>query len=385
MRIAVLTGGGDVPGLNPAIKALTYRAIDEGHEVIGFRRGWAGPFNYNPADPEGSAQWILPLDKITTRRIDREGGTFLHTSRTNPSKVAAKLAPDFLKPTVADKDEHELMDFTPHVLKVLEALKIDVLVPIGGEDTLGYGARLHREGFPVVSIPKTMDNDVFGTDFCIGFSTAVTRSVTFIHQLRTSIGSHERIGVVELFGRHSGETALISSYLAGVDRALICEVPFDPERLARLVMADKTANPSNYAVIAVSEGAKPIGSDIVEWGEPDAYGHRKLGGVGMALSDMLKRYTGENIIYQQLGYLMRSGSPDSLDLMVAVNYANMAMDLIDEGIYGRMVALRDGQYTSVQADSPLLGEKHVDVSQLYDIEEYRPKIRHVNGKPMFLY
>ncbi len=386
MRIAVLTGGGDVPGLNPAIKALTHRAIDEGHEVIGFRRGWAGPLNINPDDLEGACpKWYYKLDKINTRRVDREGGTFLHTSRTNPGEIRIKNLPDFLKPSYAGRDENEIVDVTPHIVRVLETLKIDVIVPIGGEDTLGYGARVHRERFPVVSIPKTMDNDVFGTDFCIGFSTAVTRSVTFIHQLRTSIGSHERIGVIELFGRQSGETALISAYLAGTDRALICEVPYDPERLSSLIMDDKRANPSNYAIVAVSEGAKPFGGDVVEWGEPDAYGHRKLGGVGMQVSDILKKYTGENIIYQQLGYLMRSGSPDSLDLMVAVNYANIAMDLISERIFGRMVALRDGQYVSVSADMPILGRKRVDVDQLYDIEQYRPKIRHVHGKPMFLY
>ena len=386
MRIAVLTGGGDVPGLNPAIKALTYRAVDAGHEIIGFRRGWAGPLYYNPDDPEGSRRWIMALDKINTRRIDREGGTFLHTSRTNPSKIAVKHAPPHLQEKLlAEHDEGEIVDLTEYVLKTLEALEIDVLVPIGGEDTLGYGARIHREGFPIVSIPKTMDNDVFGTDYCIGFSTAITRSVTFIHQLRTSIGSHERLGVIELFGRHSGETALISSYLAGVDRTLICEVPFDVEKLAVLLEKDKRSNPSNYAIVVVSEGARSIGGEVVEWGEPDAYGHRKLGGIGMWISDQLKQLTGENTVYQQLGYLMRSGSPDSLDLMVAVNYANMAMDLIEEGIFGRMVALRDGQYTSVVADTPLLGIKQVDVSQLYDVEAYRPRIRHVYRKPMFLY
>lgn len=385
MRIAVLTGGGDVPGLNPAIKALTYRAMEEGHEVLGFRRGWAGPLNYNPEDPEGSSEWIMSLNKINTRRIDREGGTFLHTSRTNPSKMKVEFAPEYIRSDFEGQDPDEIVDLTSYVLNALEALEIDVLVPIGGEDTLGYGARIHREGFPVVSIPKTMDNDVFGTDYCIGFSTAITRSVTFINQLRTSIGSHERLGVVELFGRHSGETALVSSYLADVDRCVICEVPFNPETLAEMLVRDKAANPSNYAIVAVSEGATPIGGEIVEWGEPDAYGHRKLGGVGQMVSDMLKKYTGENTIYQQLAYLMRSGSPDSLDLMVARNYANMAMDLITEKIFGRMVALRDGQYSSVVADAPLLGEKQVDVDQLYDVETYRPKIRHVHRMPMFLY
>jgi len=386
MRIAVLTGGGDVPGLNPVIKAVTYRAIDEGHEVIGFRRGWAGPLNYNLDDPEAAQSWIQPLDKINTRRIDREGGTFLHSSRTNPGRVMVKYVPEFLRGSLSQTQaEDEIVDMTPHVLKVLEALNIDVLVPIGGEDTLGYGARIHREGFPIVSIPKTMDNDVFGTDYCIGFSTAITRTVSFIHQLRTSIGSHERIGVVELFGRHSGETALIASYLAWADRVVICEVPFDPQRLAELLLKDKAANPSNYSLVVVSEGAKMVGTQVVAWGEPDAYGHRKLGGVGQEVSDMLIKLTGQNTVYQKLAYLMRSGSPDSLDLMVAVNYANMAMDLIQDGIFGRMVALRDGQYTSVVADSPLLGAKRVDVEQLYDVQEYRPKIRQIHRKPMFLY
>jgi len=385
MRIGVLTGGGDVPGLNPVLKALTYRAVDAGHEVLGLRRGWAGLLFYNPADPEGSAEWVMKLDKNNTRRVDREGGTFLHTSRTHPGKVLVKHAPSFLASSLTAHAANDVVDLTAHVLQVLAALKIDVLIPIGGEDTLSFGARLHREGFPIVSIPKTMDNDVFGTDYCIGFSTAITRSVTFINQLRTSIGSHERIGVIELFGRYCGETALIAAYLAGADRALICEVPFEPERLARLVLEDKASNTSNYAIVVIAEGAKPVGGGVVEWGEPDAYGHRKLGGVGMQISDMLKVATQQNTIYQQLGYLMRSGSPDSLDLMVAMNYANMAMDLIHDGIFGRMVALRDGQYTSVVADAPLLGVKRVDVEQLYDAERYRPRIHHVQRKPMFLY
>ena len=386
MRIAVLTGGGDVPGLNPAIKALTYRAVEEGYEIISFRRGWAGPLHYNPDDPESHAKWIMPLNKENTRRVDREGGTFLHTSRTNPSNVRAADAPEHLKADLLKEHaEDDVVDLTQHVLANLAALKVDVLVPIGGEDTLGYGARIHREGFPVVSIPKTMDNDVFGTDYCIGFSTSITRSVSFIHQLRTSIGSHERIGVVELFGRHSGETALVSSYLADVNRCLICEVPYDAQRLADMLLADRERNPSNYSIVAISEGARPISGDVLVRGEKDAFGHRKLGGAGRQLSSMLKEYTGLNTIYQQLAYLMRSGSPDSLDLMVAKNYANMAMDLISEDDFGRMVALREGQYSSVVADAPLLGVKTVDVSQLYDVETYRPRIRHVHRMPMFLY
>jgi len=276
-------------------------------------------------------------------------------------------------------------DFTPHVLKNLEDLGIGILVAIGGDDTLSYGERLHREGVEVIAIPKTMDNDVFGTDYCIGFSTAVTRSVQFIHQLRTSSGSHERIAVVELFGRNSGETSLISSYLAGVDRALISEVPFDPERLAKLVMQDKRTNPSNYAMVTISEGAHMLGGKVIEYGEADAYGHRKLGGIGLIVGEALKKLTGEDIVYQQIAYLMRSGAPDAVDLMVSVNYAHMAMDLILEGVSGRMCALREGTYTHVPVSTITSGLKRVDVDELYDTQEYLPKVRKVLGKPMFLY
>ncbi len=247
MRIAVLTGGGDVPGLNPAIKAIVNRAIDNGYEVIGIRRGWRGLLAINPDDPEGMKEWVLPLERETVRRIDRTGGTFLHTSRTNPGKVKPGEIPEFLKEP--GKKYEDIQDFTPHVLRVIDCLGINCLIPIGGDDTLSYGERLHKENIRVIAIPKTMDNDVYGTDYCIGFSTAVTRSVEFIHNLRTSAGSHERIAVVELFGRNSGETSLFAAYLSGVDRALISEVPFDPERLAKLIVEDKKANPSNYAML----------------------------------------------------------------------------------------------------------------------------------------
>lgn len=386
MKIGVLTGGGDVPGLNPCIKALVERAIDEGHEVVGIRRGWWGLLHFDREDPDSYARCMIPLDKGVVRTVDRTGGTFLHTSRTNPQKVRAKDSPEFLKdPENPPKNENEILDFTPHVLKNLEFLGIDRLIPIGGDDTLSFGERLHREGFPVVAIPKTMDNDVYGTDYCIGFGTAVTRSVQFIHQLRTSTGSHERIAVVELFGRNSGETSLISSYLASVDRALISEVPFDVEKLAELVMRDKKANPSNYAMVTISEGAHFLGGQVVEYGEADAYGHRKLGGIGELTGEALKKLTGEHIIYQQVSYLMRSGAPDALDLMVGVNYANLAVQLITSGSSGRMVALRDGAYTHIAMSTVTSGVKRVDVSELYDPEEYRPKVRHVLGKPMFLY
>jgi len=380
--IAMLTGGGDVPGLNPCIKALVYRCIEEGLRVLGLRRGWAGLFEFNPADPESMKKNIMELEKGTVRTIDRSGGTYLHTSRTNPGKVKYENVPEFLKDQAK---EGQLNDFTEHVLRNLEHLGIDVLIPIGGDDTLSYGERLHQEGFPVVAIPKTMDNDVHGTDYCIGFSTAVTRSVNFIHALRTSTGSHERIAVIELFGRYCGETSLISAYLASADRAIISEVPFDPERLARLIMEDKRTNPSNYAMLTISEGARMISGDMVQYGAADAYGHRKLGGIGMVTGEVLKKLTGQNIIFQQLSYLMRSGAPDSLDLMVAVNYANMAIDLVLKKVSGRMVALSQGVYTDVPMSTITSGQKRVDVKELYDAEQYRPKVRHVMGKPMFLY
>jgi ATP-dependent phosphofructokinase / diphosphate-dependent phosphofructokinase len=388
MKIGILTGGGDVPGLNPTIKAVVNRAAEEGHEVVGIRRGWGGLLEFNQDDPESFERNIMPLSNRTVRTIDRTGGTFLHTSRTNPARVRHDAVPDFLRDPdhpEAEEADTRLRDFTPHVLTNLEYLGIDTLIPIGGDDTLSYGERLHSEGFPVVAIPKTMDNDVYGTDYCVGFSTAVTRSVNFIHQLRTSTGSHERIAVVELFGRNSGETSLISSYLAGVDRAIISEVPFDPERLGALIMKDKRSNPSNYAMVTISEGARMIGGKVVEFGETDAYGHRKLGGIGEITGEALRKITGESMIIQRLGYLMRSGAPDALDLMVAVNFANMAMDLILSGASGRMVALRDGNYTHIPMSTVTSGVKRVDVDELYDVAEYRPKVRHVLGKPMFLY
>jgi 6-phosphofructokinase 1 len=369
MRIGILTGGGDVPGLNPCIKAVVNRVAHEGHEVVGIRRGWGGLLRTNLDDPSTVANNMLSLDRTVVRTIDRTGGTFLHTSRTNPARVRAGEVPDFL--SAEGEGPH---DFTPHVLEVIESQGIDVLIPIGGDDTLSYGLRMHEEGVPVIAIPKTMDNDVHGTDYCIGFSTAVTRGVEFINNLRTSTGSHERIGVVELFGRYSGETSLITAYLAGVDRAIISEVPFDADRLAEMLLADKSANPSRYAMMTISEGATIEGGDMVLSGEEDAYGHRKLGGIGLHTGELLKEKTGSDIVYQQIGYLMRSGSPDSLDLMVATNYAVMAADLALEGMSGRMVALRGGTYTAVPISVTGDGVRRVDI-----------EVRHVTGKPMFLY
>jgi 6-phosphofructokinase 1 len=385
MRIGILTGGGDVPGLNPCIKAVVNRANDAGIEVIGIRRGWAGLLYYNLDDPESATEWVQPLTKADVRTIDRYGGTHLHTSRTNPQKVREKDMPEFLKGKFEFTGEKKTADCTPHVLRVLEHLGIDTLVPIGGDDTLSYAVRMHREGVRVVAIPKTMDNDVFGTDYCIGFSTAVTRSVDFLNALRTPTGSHERIAVIELFGRNSGETALISAYLADVDRAIISEVPFDVEKLARFLVEDRRRNPSNYSICVISEGASMIGGQVVEYGQEDAYGHRKLGGIGMITGEAIKKITGIDIVHQQLSYLMRAGAPDSLDRMVAICYGNLAVDQLLQGHSGRMVALQSGQYTTVPVDTCVQGVKRVDVDELYDTENYRPRVKHPLGKPMFLY
>lgn len=386
MRIGILTGGGDVPGLNPCIKGVVYRAVDSGAEVIGIKRGWAGLLEYDLSHPD-DREWVVRLDKRNTRTIDRTGGTFLHTSRTNPGKVKPDDLPTFLRtsePTPPTAKEGRI-DCTAHVLKVIDHLKIDVLITIGGDDTQSYAVRLHKEGFPVIAIPKTMDNDVFGTDYCIGFSTAVTRSVDFITSLRTVAGSHERIAIVELFGRNSGETSLISAYLAGVDRAVISEVPFDPERLAQLLAEDKRTNPSNYAIMTISEGAHMKDGAIVQSGPEDAYGHQKLGGIGEETEAYLKKRLKTHTVYQQVAYLMRSGEPDALDRMVAFSYANLATDLVLRKEFGRMVALQEGKYTTVPIDTLTKGVKRVDVDALYDKQEYRPKITNMLGKPMFLY
>lgn len=380
MRLGVLTGGGDVPGLNPCIKAIVDKASAQGHEVLGIRRGWAGLLEFNLESSADTEQCVIPLTVDRVRTIDRFGGTYLHTSRTNPGRVSESNRPTFLSPA----SDAEPYDFTPHILKVLERLGIDALLPIGGDDTLGYGLRLHCEGVRVVAIPKTMDNDVHGTDYCIGFSTAISRSVDAMHALRSTIGSHERIGVVELFGRNSGETALVTAYLADADRAVIPEVPVDVERLSELLVRDRNDNPSRYALLAVSEGGVMSGGSVVESGQADAYGHRKLGGIGQILSDEVKRITGVGVVYQQLGYLMRSGPPDSLDRMVAISYGNLALELVLNGDSGLMVCLKNGVYAQAPIETVAHGPRRVAVDQLYDSDQYRPNVRHPMGKPMFL-
>ncbi|MBM4168532.1 MAG: phosphofructokinase [Ignavibacteria bacterium] len=386
MRIGILTGGGDVPGLNPCIKGVVYRALENNNEVIGIRKGWGGLLWYDPAAKDNEGSQYVKLTRVNTRTIDRTGGTFLHTSRTNPGKVKKEDIPPFLKSAEHEKlASDQRIDFTPHILRVIEHLGIDVIIAIGGDDTQSYALRLHKEGFPVIAIPKTMDNDVYGTDYCIGFSTAITRSVDFITSLRTVAGSHERIAVVELFGRNSGETSLITGYLAGVDRAIISEVPFDPDKLTHFLLEDRKANPSNYSIVTISEGASMIGGGIVQSGEEDPYGHRKLGGIGLQTEAYIKKKGNVHTLYQQVAYLMRSGEPDALDRMVAFSYAAIAADLALKKDAGKMVVLREGKYTTVPIDTLTQGVKRVDVDAFYDSANYRPRIKNLMGKPMFLY
>jgi 6-phosphofructokinase len=385
-RIAILTGGGDVPGLNAAIKAFVGRLLDhDGYEILGLRRGWASLTNIIPEPGADNSAWITPLNRMNTRSIDRFGGTMLHTSRINPSISKLEPIPRHLLPRKGKPDERGRYDLTSAVLRTIAFLELDGLVALGGDGTLSFARRLHREGFPLVTIPKTMDNDVFGTDYCLGFSTAVTRSVMFINDLRTGAGSHERFLVVELFGRYSGETCLLASYLAGVDRAVIAEVPFDCEKLYNLLDADRNENPSKYAVVAVSEGASIIGGATVESGEADAYGNRKLGGIGSIVSEYIEKRSGDRVIYQRLAYLMRSGAPDSLDQLVANNYGSLAADLMHRGETGKMVAVVDGRYTAVPIEVGSSGRKRVDVDRFYDVANYRPKVADVMGMPMFLH
>jgi 6-phosphofructokinase 1 len=317
------------------------------------------------------------------RTIDRSGGTILHTSRTNPSRVKPADVPPHVAASDQAPNAEGSLDCTRHALRALEALEIDALIPIGGDDTLSYANRMHQQGVRIVAIPKTMDNDVPGTDYCIGFSTAVTRSVEAITAFRTNVGSHERIGVVELFGRNSGETSLFAAHLADVDRALIPEVPFDPERLCRFLVEDRARNPSNYAIVTISEGAHVAGGSILESGEADAYGHKKLGGIGAAMSAEIKQRTKINTMSQQLAYLMRAGAPDSLDRMVAISFGSLAVDRVISGQTGCMVALQRGVYATAPLAVVVAQKKHVDVEALYDAQSYRPRVREVLGSPMF--
>lgn len=387
-RIGILTGGGDVPGLSIAIKSVVMNSQDYDFEIVGIRRGWLGLLGYDMDDPATHELYIRELTPNVVRRVDRTGGTFLHTSRTNPAKVRPEDTPEFLRQsnygTVIDP-ETGTKDYTDYILKIIEHLKLDSLITIGGDDTLSFSVKLHQKGIPIVAIPKTMDNDVLGTDYCIGFSTSITRAVNHITYFRSSVGSHERIGIIELFGRNSGETALITGYLSHVERTIICEVPFDLEKLIWMLDADKKANPSHYALAVISEGAVPIGGRVMQAGTPDAYGHYKLGGIGELVSDKIKEISGNNTMYQRLAYLVRSGPADTLDRMVSMNFGLLAYQLTCRGEFGKLVGITDGSYTTVPIETVVSGKRHVDVDRYYDVENYRPKIKSVLGLPIFLH
>jgi ATP-dependent phosphofructokinase / diphosphate-dependent phosphofructokinase len=383
-RIGILTGGGDVPGLNSVIKSVVYRASELGWEVLGIRRGWHG-LTHLPPGNELDPDFVRPLDRRTTRAIDRTGGTILHTSRTNPARMAASALPEHLERA----RRHELetdegrFDLTPVVLENIERLGLSHLVPIGGDDTLSYAARLGSEGVPLVAIPKTMDNDVAGTEYCIGFSTAVTRAKELINRQRTTLGSHERIGVFRIFGRNAGYSAWYAAYVTS-SRCVIPEAPFELERLADLLVDDRRLNPSGYALVVASEGAVWTGAQLEEFGEPDAYGHRRKADVGFVLAEELHRLTGVETVHSDLTYDLRSGDPDALDQMVATTFANVAVELLAEGVNRRMVAIQDGKYSHAPLPDAALSTRHLDVPTMYNAERFRPRYDARLGMPLLL-
>ena len=386
--IGILTGGGDVPGLNPAIRAVTIRAVREGYQVIGIRRGWAGLVNIIRDSKADNSENFQILDEETVRKAGRTGGTFLHTSRTNPVNVKKADVPEHLK----EKYNEEKNDITQEVLKNLDFLGIDYLIPIGGDDTLSVGVRLYREGFKVVAIPKTMDNDVPGTDYCIGFSTCVTRTIQLANSLRTSAGSHERFLVLEVFGRYAGFTAMLPTLAGAADRCVIPEHKFDIERLTELLVYDRNRNPSKYSVVLVSEGATFETSEMVFTDKTtDAFGHAKLGGIGDMVSTEIKDRSAKynhgkpiNVINQKLGYMVRGGDPDAIDSIVPMAYGNLALDLILKGIHGRLVVLRNGRYDNMPIDVVTSTKKIVNVKKYYNIERLRPYFHSFEMNPLFI-
>jgi ATP-dependent phosphofructokinase / diphosphate-dependent phosphofructokinase len=386
--IGILTGGGDVPGLNPAIRAVTIRALREGYQVIGLRRGWAGVMEIVRDKNHDNSENFVVLDEHIVNRAGRTGGTFLHTSRTRPSHVKKSGVPAHLQSTY----NGEKNDLTAEVLKNLDWLGIDYLIPIGGDDTLSYGVRLYQEGVKVVAIPKTMDNDVPGTDYCIGFSTCVTRTIHMTNSLRTSAGSHERFLVLEVFGRYAGFTALLPTMAGAANRCVIPEYKFNIEQLAELMMYDRNRNPSRYSVVLVSEGSMFAGGEMMfEGGETDAYGHKKLGGIGDAVSERLKDLSPKynkgktvNVINQKLGYLVRGGDPDAIDSIVPMAYGNLALDLILSKIHGRMVVLKNGRYDNIPVDAVTASKKMVNVKEHYNTERLRPQYTSFEMKPLFI-
>jgi ATP-dependent phosphofructokinase / diphosphate-dependent phosphofructokinase len=387
--IAILTGGGDVPGLNPAIRAITIRALREGYQVIGLRRGWAGITELIRDKKADNSDKYMVLTEEIVNKAGRTGGTFLHTSRTRPSHVAASEIPDQYK----DKYKNETNDLTDEVIRNLEYLGVDYLIPIGGDDTLTYGVRLYAEGVKVVAIPKTMDNDVPGTDYCIGFSTCVTRTIQMCNTLRTSAGSHERILIMEVFGRYAGFTAMLPTMAGAANRCVIPEHKFDVELLTQLLLEDREKNPSKYSVVLASEGAVIAGSNEISFrpGDIDAYGHAKSGGIGEVLSERIKDISAKynkgkkvDTIYQQLGYLVRGGDPDAIDSIVPMAYGNLALDLILKGIHGRLVVLRNGRYDNAPIDVVTSTNKVVDVKRYYNTERLRPHYKSFEFQPLFI-
>jgi len=380
-KIAILTGGGDVPGLNPVIKSVVYRATELGRSVIGIRKGWEGLTHMapsNPADP-----YIRPLNRENTRAIDRTGGTVLHTSRTNPRKMAESKLPKSVHPDRVKKlpFDGKHYDFTSIVLENLDRLGVGCLITIGGDDTLSFSAALSAAGMPVIAIPKTMDNDVQGTEYCIGFSTAITRAKELITRQRTTLGSHERIGVFRIFGRDAGFTALYTAYVTST-RCLIPEYPFDFERVAKLLSDDKRNNPSHYALVVVSEGAVWKQGSVKEYGEADAYGHRKKADIGQALGEEIRRRTGDEIMISDLTYDLRSGEPDAIDQLVAITFANIAVDMLRDGVTGRMVGVQNGCYAHAPLPASSMGARKVDLPALYNTERYRPNYTSKLGAPL---
>ena len=386
--IAILTGGGDVPGLNPAIRAVTNRALREGYQVIGIRRGWAGAVEVIRDREADNCNNYQVLTEEIVNRAGRTGGTFLHTSRTNPSRVKKSDVPDHLKEKFTD----DRNDMTQEVLKNLEFMGVEYLIPIGGDDTLSFAVRLYQEGMKVVAIPKTMDNDVPGTDYCIGFSTCITRTISLTNSLRTIAGSHERFLVLEVFGRYAGFTALIPTMAGAANRCVIPEYKFQIERLAELLVYDRNQNPSRYAVVLVSEGAMFEGGEMIfEDRSTDAYGHAKLGGIGDLISVRLKELSKNynkgktvDVVNQKLGYMVRGGDPDAIDSIVPMAFGNLALDLILKGIHGRLVVLKNGRYDNVPINVVTSTKKVVNVEQFYNIERYRPRYESFEMKPLFI-
>ena len=387
--IGILTGGGDVPGLNPAIRAITIRALREGYQVIGLRKGWSGITEIIRDHNADNSEHFVVLTEQIVNKAGRTGGTFLHTSRVNPSRMAKDAVPQHLKDTYKE----EVNDMTPEVIENLAFLGIDYLIPIGGDDTLSYAVRLYKEGFKVIAMPKTMDNDVPGTDYCIGFSTCVTRTINMTNTLRTSAGSHERILVLEVFGRYAGFTAMLPTMAGAANRCVIPEYQFDITHLTELLVEDRMQNPSNYSVVLVSEGATFTGMEEMMFrnGEKDAYGHAKLGGIGNSISDLIKLESAKfnngtpiNVINQHLGYLVRGGDPDAIDSIVPMAYGNLALDLILKGIHGRLVVLRNGRYDNAPVDVVTSSKKLVDVKKHYNTERLRPHFKSFEFQPLFI-